>query len=212
MRMRRTAFWHPALLAIGLSAILARSAAATPLLFHLVGYGNGSIDGIAFTNAQLSINARADSGDRQPLIHTDGFTVNNGFANATIAAGGKVLLFGPFDIPTRFFVNNDLTVAGFSHATGLGTIADGVDLFHVEDAAFATWDFRGQLAFFFDADHGQFLQWAIAPVLIGGHTVVFDTAPTRGFVSTTPEPTIVVFFGTGVAAALRRLNGKRRRS
>ena len=205
MSKHRIAFWHAALLAVGLSAILARSAAANPIRVSLGASGNGSIDGIPFTDALLSINTRFDSDDWQPLLHADGFTANNVFAVLSINSlpGGTTLLFGRFDIPTRIFVNNDVAVAGFGHATGLGTIADGVDLFHVEDARLATWrPNEDDLLLVFDDAHGQLLSWTVASVVVGGHTVVFDTAPTPGrFFVSAAEPTTLLLLGTGVAAA-----------
>jgi hypothetical protein len=191
--------------------ILARGADAIPLLFHVVGYGDGTIDGVPFSDAQMSFNAIAENDDKEPVFFGDGFTVDLLFANLSIHSGGNTLLFAPFDTPMRFFVNNTVGVAGFGHAEGIGTIADGADLFHVSDPAFATWDLRDNFSFFFDDGHGEFLQWGLVPVLLGGHTVAFDTAPTQGFFATEPEPTVVALFGTGlVAAALRRLKAKRR--
>ena len=158
------------------------------ITFTHSGIGSGSVGAVPFTNASFSISELADTSSR--LSFAGGYSIDD--ISATISISGLGLFH--FTTPTRTFVNNNLSLVGFSRATIFGT-----DLFDgPTDSLFASWDMLSTIGPI--TGPGRLLAWSFSPVMTDGGTLIFNNStPNATFQATLiPEPAVVGLFAFGL--------------
>ena len=144
------------------------------------------------------ITATGDTDNRDSFV--GGFSIDH--LTASIAIEG----LGTFDFitGTRTFVNNSLSLVGFSRAPG-SDLFDGPD-----DAAFAAWDMLSSIGPI--AGTGDLLQLLSSPINTSGGVLVFNDGVTGaqftaivGITVPVPGSIVLVMLGlVGMRAARRR--------
>jgi hypothetical protein len=175
--------------------VTARAANATPITYTESGVATGSLDGVAFRDALVTITL---TGDTTGATGGPGFFTNAGPATVNVAGFSPATLLGSIIV----FDNTSTPGAGIEDLTAGGDILDTL-----LDPAFATYGLTtslgpitGPAAFnpgkVFSTTSGNFI---ITAVTTSTFTAV-TAAPTP-----VPEPTSLLLLGTGVVgAALRR--------
>ncbi|MEX0938525.1 MAG: PEP-CTERM sorting domain-containing protein [Pirellulales bacterium] len=173
-------------------SITVAGAVAAPIVFVHGGSGSGSIGEIPFPDADFTITAVGDTENRED--HGAGYFIDHDMASISIDG------VGTFDFlsPTRTFVNNDLSLAGFSRAS-----VSGLDLFNgPTDAALATWEMLDDIGPL--TGLGNLAQWDDSDVLTTGGVLFFD--PSESFATfqatVVPEPSTFWMVAIGLAGLL----------
>jgi hypothetical protein len=159
------------------------------------GTGSGEIGATRFVDAFFTITDIADTANRKQNSTKTGYSIQD------ISAWIDIAGVGTFDFitPTRSFVKNTTSIAGFARA-GVA----GPDLADERVAgAFSTWDMLSDIG----PISGQvdLLQWNSAPIETSGGTLKFDDGTTTGTfearVAHVPEPSAVVMLMSAVLIA-----------
>jgi len=136
-------------------------ALAVPITFiHEGGGGAGTIGNFFFEPTGFVITATGDTDDRTSF--------GNGFSIVHLTASIAIDGVGTFDFitGTRTFVNNSLSLVGFSRASG-------TDLFDgPTNADFAAWDMLSSIGPI--PGTGELLQWQLSPINTSGGVLVFN--------------------------------------
>jgi len=150
-----------ALVGLAVSASAANGVMIT--FIHTAEFGSGQLDNVEFIRKAVTITAVGDTGSR--------IDFGNGFSISHISASIQIEDVGSFDfiVPTRTFVNNALSTAGFSRDAGGGTGTDLVD--SGSDASLGAWDMLS--SFGPVPGPGGFLQWDLSPVVTTGGVLEF---------------------------------------
>jgi hypothetical protein len=140
------------------------SALAAPITFIHQGAGSGTLNDVPFGTlapANFTITATGDTDDRASF--SGGFFVDH--LTASIVIDGVATV--DFVTATRTFVNNGISIVGFSRAG-----AGGADLFNgPTDAAFTAWNMLSAIGPI--SGTGRLLQWAGSDVVTTGGVLVF---------------------------------------
>ena len=188
MSFQRSMFIAVVLLSLGQVAI------AVPISFTHQGSGSGELDGISFSNSSFTINAFADTDNRQ-AIGSSTYWIDHDIASINITGVG---LFD-FITGTRTFVNQNNSLAGLSRAG-----ASGADLFNAPmDGALSTWDMLTSIGPI--SGNGTLLQWDIlGGIFTTGGLLSFETSTTDAQFEATvgtvsvPEPATMTLMGLGL--------------
>jgi hypothetical protein len=190
-----------AILVIGLTSASSR-AFAEPIVFVHTGIGSGTIDATPFFDAAFTITAIGDTDNRESTFGV--FSTDHVTATIVIEGIGSL----QFVTETRTFVNNDLSLVGFSRASD-----SEADLFNGPDhAEFSTWDMLTSVGP--HSGEGLLLQWITDDVETTGGVLFFETAAveTATFQATVvPEPATLWTAAIGLAVLLYTVAGERRR-
>lgn len=187
-----------------LLTLLSSALQAAPITFIYSGLGTGTIGGTSFDGALITLTAYADTANR--LSFGSGFSLVNDSATVEIEGIG---VFG-FTSPTRNFVSNTNTGAGFSRYSGGTSGPDLAIIFNVPSLG----------SYFLDTDFGpvtstgQFIQWGggFGSMETSGGTIFINTVNTPityqailGRESGVPEPssTVLLLSGLGCLGWLR---------
>ncbi len=164
------------------------------------GTGSGRIGATFFTNAGFTITEFADTTNRAPF--SGGFSIEDFSASISISGVGNF----HFTTATETFVNNNLSVVGFSRASG-------PDLFNgPTNSLFASWNLLSSLGPV--TGPSSLLQWSLSPVNTDGGVLSFSSATMTGTFQATvvPEPACgLVMLATSFLAVCivdRRLRGR----
>lgn len=178
-----------------LTAMVAAWSSAATITFTHAGTGSGQIGGTTFTNADFVIVDTADTASR--IAIPGGWSINDLSASISIAGLGTFT----FLTPTRTFVNNVASFAGFSRSG-----ASGDDLyFDPVNPAFASWDLLSSIGPI--SGTGQVLQWtsAFAAVNTNRGVLTINSGTNPGVftaavsvITATPEPSSLVFLCLGL--------------
>jgi hypothetical protein len=183
--------------------VLAAAVSAAPITFIHSGMGSGTLDGVAFTNANFTIVALGDTDDRQAI--PQGFFIDHLSASISISGVG---LFS-FVTGTRTFINDSSNTPGFSRA-GVG----GADLFNgPADLAFDGWDMLTSIVPIFGLM--GLLQWTLADVVTSGGVLVFNDQNVQGSFEAivgqaVPEPGTLLLAGLALLAFAASTRARRR--
>ncbi|MEM6570435.1 MAG: hypothetical protein AAF957_18635 [Planctomycetota bacterium] len=146
---------------LGLSAtLLALSSTALTQTITLVheGTSSGSLGGVPFAASDFRITCIADVGNRETGVVFVGYWIDHTSVSIDITGVGTV----DITTPTRTFVNNAVSIVGFSRST-----MGGLDLFNGPiDPAFSTWDMTTAIGPV--TGSGQTLQWTMGDILTSG--------------------------------------------
>ncbi len=163
-----------------------QASAALVTTIH-TGEGSGSLGDAAFENAYFVITATADT---STITAYDG-----GLSNDNLSVSIYIEPLGVFNFitETRYFINSDYGVIGFSRAS-----LEGRDL--LNGPLSAPWDMASALEPQFGS--ASFLQWALEDVVTTGGVLVFDSGSTpsafTATVSEVPVPAGVWLLGSGL--------------
>ena len=150
------------------------------ITFTHTGIGSGTIGGSPFFNASFRITELADTTNRYSFV--GGFSINDITASISIAGVGNF----QFTQGTRTFVNNALSVVGFSR----GDLEGRIDLYNgPTNAVFASWDMLTSIGPV--TGPTRLLQWSFFPtVSTDGGVLIFNDSFTVGTFQATivPEP------------------------
>lgn len=175
-----------------LTAFLLSATFAAPITIIYTSSGSGSIGSTTFTNATFTITELLDTANRQSFL--GGYSVDDTSASIAIAGVGTF----NFTTTTRSFVNNLISLAGFSRGG-----VNGSDLLYASaNAVLGTWDLTTSIGPI--TGTGQLLQWATPTISTSGGTLTFsNNRTTTTFQATvgtaTPEPSAVSLAWLGLA-------------
>lgn len=168
------------------------TAFADPILFTHTGTGSGSLAGNSFSTTAFTISGVGDTTNR--VSFASGFFIDLTSASIEIMGVGNLT----FVTGTRFFVNNNSGLLGFSRA-------GGADLFNgPSNSAFLSWNMLTSIGPI--AGTANLAQWSNSPVITDQGTLVFDSGSTASTFQATvgplavPEPGSMILFGTGLGA------------
>lgn len=185
-------------------AALSANAFALPIMFTHTGRGSGTIDDMAFSDADFTVTALGATENRND--ETPGlFFINHDSSSIAISGVGVL----QFVTPTRTFVNSGVTIVGFSRAG-----FSGLDLFNgPANQVFGSWDMLSSVGPIDGT--ANLLQWLSSPVVTDAGVLVFSSGSSNGTFKATivPEPTSMLLMAIGALAfglcfCLRR-QGKR---
>ncbi len=178
----------------------ATQAPADVLTFLQEGNGAGTLDGDPFPASDFIITAVGDTDDRQSLAN--GWWIDHQSASIWIDGLGDL----DFLSPTIHFVNNPLSIVGFSREQGIG-----LDLFDgPTDAEFGTWDMLSPIGPI--SGEGWLIQWIDDPQInTTGGILIFDTDyGVDATFTTVPEPATLAVFAVGGMYLMARRQRPRR--
>lgn len=182
------------LLASGLGV----TAQAAPVTYTFSGTAGGTVNGTPFTAAAFTIRVFADTVSIRPGP-PNFFQVDDLFSTLDLAGFASAT----FIRNERVFVNQSLSVLGFSHAESSGAR----DLLDINGAPFATYNLASSLGPIFDATPFAFEQLSNEPSSLG--PITFTQASNVTFTaSVIPEPAslALLLLGLSVAAGARLRN------
>ena len=187
------------------------AALAVPITYIETATASGSLGGVAFTNAVITLTAEADTTNVSPPPGAPSpslFIVNNGFAAVDVAGLGGAA----FTVPTQTFDNQGVgtptPVAGMVALVNGPEGPEAYDILDAVNSAFGSYDLATSLG---PLSSGSRVNLNIGTPTSSGPFVITSQPPLVTFQAIVPEPSSIAIGGFMPLLAIGRLGRRVRR-